>query len=49
MVANATAAEMKKWARKKGYRSLYQDGLIKAAKGLTTLEEVLRVTRVDTA
>ena len=27
-----------------GYRNLYQDGLIKAAKGQTTIEEVVRVT-----
>lgn len=32
------------WAREKGYRSMLQDGLLKAARGLTTLEEVFRST-----
>lgn len=33
----------------KGMRTLYLDGLIKAAQGITTLEEVLRVTQKDYA
>jgi len=37
--------EMRKYARKKKYLSLFQDGLRKAAKGLTTFQEVLRVAR----
>jgi general secretion pathway protein E len=32
-------------ARGAGFRSLYEDGLIKVGHGETTLEEVLRVTR----
>jgi general secretion pathway protein E len=32
-------------ARTTGFRSLYEDGLIKVGAGETTLEEVLRVTR----
>jgi general secretion pathway protein E len=31
-------------ARKAGFRSLRQDGLIKAAKGITSVDEVIRVT-----
>lgn len=30
-------------ARAQGFRSLFEDGLLKAAKGMTTIEEVLRV------
>ncbi len=35
--------EMKKLALEQGLRTLYHDGLIKVAQGITTLEEVLRV------
>ena len=28
-------------------RTLFEDGMIKALKGLTTLEEVLRITQQD--
>ena len=38
--------EMKELARKKGFLSLFQDGLRKAARGLTTFQEVLRVAKV---
>lgn len=41
--SNAPVEEMKKLAKKEGYRTLLQDGLIKAQKGITTIEEVLRV------
>jgi general secretion pathway protein E len=32
-------------AKREGTRSMYQDGLLKVARGITTLEEVLRVTQ----
>jgi general secretion pathway protein E len=32
-------------ARAQGMRSMYEDGLAKAVAGVTTLEEVLRVTQ----
>jgi general secretion pathway protein E len=35
-------------ARRSGFRSLRQDGLIKAASGITSLDEVIRVTGLDT-
>jgi type IV pilus assembly protein PilB len=38
---------LRKVARKQGMRSLFEDGMIKALKGLTTLEEVLRITKPD--
>ena len=39
-----SAAEMLKIAQHQGYRSLREDGLIKAWRGLTSTDEVLRVT-----
>ncbi len=47
IVDNVPVAEMRKLARRQGHRNMYQDGLIKAAKGLTTVEEVLRTTSMD--
>lgn len=44
VVGRATTGEIKKLAMEEGHRNMYQDGLIKAARGLTTVEEVIRVT-----
>ncbi|MHC5536729.1 GspE/PulE family protein [Singulisphaera rosea] len=38
---------IRKMARKQGMRTLFEDGMIKALKGLTTLEEILRITKQD--
>ncbi|WP_165229775.1 GspE/PulE family protein [Aquisphaera insulae] len=38
---------LRKLARKQGMRTLFEDGIIKAIKGLTTLDEVLRITKND--
>ncbi|HEX8971344.1 GspE/PulE family protein [Oryzihumus sp.] len=43
-VANAPATELARVALEEGMVTLRDDGLLKAAMGLTTLEEVLRVT-----
>ena len=40
---------LRKIARRQGMRTLFEDGMIKALKGLTTLEEVLRITQHDSA
>ncbi len=40
---NAPISEMREQAKQEGYRTLLQDGLLKARKGITTIEEVLRV------
>ena len=45
VIARATAKEMRVQVRSSAFVSLWDDGMIKAAKGLTTLEEVLRVTQ----
>ncbi|MFH1414383.1 MAG: type II secretion system ATPase GspE [Candidatus Omnitrophota bacterium] len=44
VLAKASADEIEKKARSKGMRSLYDDGLEKVKRGLTSIEEVLRVT-----
>ncbi len=38
---------IRKVARKQGMRTLFEDGMIKALKGLTTVEEVVRITKQD--
>ena len=43
IVNGASLNVMRDYARQKGYRTLYQDGLLKASTGKTTIEEVLRV------
>jgi len=47
IVARASATELKQAAVKLGMRTLRQNALAKAAKGLTTIDEVLRVTTAD--
>ncbi len=44
ILASATAEKMRALATAQGGRSLRQDGLLKARSGLTTVEEVVRVT-----
>jgi type II secretory ATPase GspE/PulE/Tfp pilus assembly ATPase PilB-like protein len=41
---NASTAEIRDVARSQGMRSLRQNGLQKVLDGVTTVEEVLRVT-----
>ena len=43
---NENIIEIEKLARKKGYEPMFMNGLIKALKGETTLEEVYRVAKV---
>jgi type IV pilus assembly protein PilB len=44
VTAKMSASDIKKKAIELGMRTLFQDGIEKAKKGLTTIEEVLRVT-----
>ena len=46
VVAGATHAQLRAMARERGFRFLREDGLIKAWQGLTSVDEVLRVTAV---
>lgn len=47
ILRRASSSEVAQLARAAGSRSLREDGLIKAWRGLTSLEEVLRVTGLD--
>lgn len=47
IVAKSSSQNIKDKAISMGMRTLYQDGLEKVKKGITTLEEVLRVTQVQ--
>ena len=40
---------IRKVARKQGMRTLFEDGMVKALKGITTIDEVLRITHKETA
>jgi len=40
---------LRKMGRKQGMHTLFEDGMVKALKGLTSLEEVLRITNRDIA
>ena len=43
--SGATSEEIEKEAIKNGMTTMLEDGLIKAAQGITTLEEIMRVTK----
>jgi type IV pilus assembly protein PilB len=45
IIQKATASEIKNQARKEGFRTMREEGLVKVLKGLTTLDEVMRVTQ----
>ncbi|WP_425478284.1 type II secretion system ATPase GspE [Frateuria defendens] len=45
VMQRADAGEIERQARAEGMRTMYEDGLVKALAGVTTLEEVLRVTQ----
>jgi hypothetical protein len=43
IAAKATSSEIWKSARSRGVKTMLEDGLIRVAKGQTTIEEVIRV------
>ncbi len=45
VMRRADAGEIEQQARAEGMRTMYEDGIAKAVAGVTTLEEVLRVTQ----
>nr|WP_220338406.1 type II secretion system ATPase GspE [Wenzhouxiangella sediminis] len=45
VMKHATSTEIEKQARAEGMRTMYEDGLMKALQGITSAEEVLRVTQ----
>jgi type II secretory ATPase GspE/PulE/Tfp pilus assembly ATPase PilB-like protein len=44
ITSNASADEIEKKARENGMQTMGEDGFVKAVSGLTSLEEILRVT-----
>jgi type II secretory ATPase GspE/PulE/Tfp pilus assembly ATPase PilB-like protein len=46
IVRRAGAPEYLRLARERGMRTMFDDGLLKAMRGFTTIEELLRVTRL---
>ncbi|MEK7376552.1 MAG: GspE/PulE family protein, partial [Candidatus Margulisiibacteriota bacterium] len=42
-----SSQDIKKYAISKGMRTLYEDGMIKVKEGLTSLDEVMRVTELE--
>ncbi len=47
IMRHATASELREAAIAEGMETMYENGLKKAVEGVTTIEEVLRVTRED--
>jgi len=45
VMQHANEGDIEKQARSEGMHSMYEDGIAKAVAGITTLEEVLRVTQ----
>jgi len=45
VMKHAISTEIERQARAEGMRTMYEDGLMKALQGLTSAEEVLRVTQ----
>jgi general secretion pathway protein E len=45
VMQRADAGEIERQARSEGMRTMYEDGIAKAVSGVTTLEEVMRVTQ----
>jgi len=45
IMQHAGMGEIEQQARAEGMRTMYEDGLVKALAGHTTIEEVLRVTQ----
>ncbi len=43
-----SVASMRTLFKERGHKTLYNDGLVKVKQGLTTIEEVLRVTEIST-
>lgn len=45
VISNGNPDDIERQAKKEGMITMFQDGVIKAAQGITSIEEVLRVTR----
>ena len=47
IMQHAGMGEIEEQARREGMRTMYEDGLAKSVQGVTTIEEVMRVTTAD--
>ena len=47
VLGKASSGEIKELARREGMRTLWEDGLAKAKQGITSVEEVLKVTKEE--
>jgi type II secretion system protein E len=47
VISRAPVNEIKEAALKKGMRTLFNDGMVKVERGITTIKEVLRVTEIE--
>jgi len=47
IVRRAGAPEYMRLAQEGGMRTMFEDGVLKAVQGATTLEELMRVTRLS--
>ncbi len=45
IMASATSDDIEKQSKKEGMMTMFEDGIFKATQGLTTIEEIMRVTR----
>ena len=45
VMRHATSGELQDQAVAEGMRTMYQDGMIKCQQGITSLDEILRVTQ----
>ena len=45
VMQHADMGKIEDLAREEGMRTMYEDGLVKSLMGVTTIEEVLRVTQ----
>ena len=44
IMSNATSDDIEKQAKKEGMMTMLEDGIVKCVQGITTIEEILRVT-----
>lgn len=49
IMSSATSDDIERQAKKDGMVTMFEDGIIKAVQGMTTIEEVLRVTKEETS
>jgi len=45
LMSNATSDDVEKQAKKEGMLTMFEDGIIKCVQGITSIEEILRVTK----